>query len=93
MSLVRLNYFCKGMHMSSEKEETLELEGLVLETLKSSKFRVEITSDMGGSSYIILAHIAGKLRRNNIKIVTGDRVKVEVTPYDLTRGRITYRLK
>ncbi len=81
----------------SEKELVVELEGVVIEAVKG-KFRVEISNEttpekQNVNSHVILAHIAGKLRRNYIKIVPGDRVKVEVSGYDLTRGRITYRLK
>ncbi len=77
----------------AEKEEAIELEGVVTEILRT-KFRVEIPNkDEKKSSHFVLAHIAGKLRKNFIKIVPGDRVKVEVTPYDLTRGRIVFRMK
>lgn len=77
----------------AEKEAPLELEGVVVESLKS-KFRVQTTNlDANGKPYEVLAHIAGRLRKNFIKIVPGDKVKVEVTPYDLSRGRITYRMK
>lgn len=70
------------------KEEALELEGTVVEAVKSG-FRVQIEEP----ATVILAHIAGRLRKNFIKIVVGDKVKVEVSPYDLTKGRITFRLK
>lgn len=77
----------------SEKEPALELEGVVVEAFKS-KFLVRTDNvDVAGKPYDVMAHISGKLRKNYIKIVPGDRVKVEVTPYDLSRGRITYRLK
>lgn len=78
-----------------DKEEGLVLEGIVTETVKGG-FRVQIVDENGPATTnkpIILAHLAGKLRKNYIKIVVGDRVKVEVSPYDLTRGRITFRLK
>jgi len=68
------------------KEEPIELEGTIVETLANTKFRVEIE---GGHQ--ILAHISGKMRRHFIRIIPGDKVKVEVSPYDLTRGRIVYR--
>ncbi len=71
----------------AEKEDTLELEGVIIEALRG-KFRVQTENGP-----IVLAHIAGKLRKNFIKIVPGDLVKVEVSAYDLTRGRITYRAK
>lgn len=84
--------------MNKTKEEALEVEGVVVESLKDS-FRVEISPDLRkvdqqkGSGVFVLAKIAGKLRKNNIRIVPGDKVKVEVSPYDMTRGRITYRIK
>lgn len=74
------------------KEEAIELEGVITDALKGSKFKVEVQVGSGDPMYV-LAHIAGKLRKNFIKIVPGDRVKVEVSPYDITRGRITFRLK
>jgi translation initiation factor IF-1 len=75
----------------SEKEQALELVGTVVEAFKA-KFLVKTDSlPNSGATYEVLAHLSGKLRKNFIKIVPGDKVKVEVTPYDLTRGRITYR--
>jgi translation initiation factor IF-1 len=68
------------------KEESIELEGTVIEALPNARFRVEV--DKG---HRILAHVSGKMRKFYIRILPGDRVKVEVSPYDLTRGRITYR--
>ncbi len=68
------------------KEEAIEVEGVVTEALANTQFRVEL--DAGG---MVLAHVAGKMRKHFIRIVPGDRVTVEVSPYDLTRGRITYR--
>ncbi len=68
------------------KEEALELNGTVLDTLPNTMFRVELEN-----GHVITAHISGKMRKNYIKILTGDAVKVEVTPYDLTKGRITFR--
>ncbi|MGE5173956.1 MAG: translation initiation factor IF-1 [Betaproteobacteria bacterium] len=70
------------------KEEAIEVQGKVIEALPNAMFRVEVES-----GHIILAHLSGKLRIHYIKIVPGDKVMVELTPYDLTRGRITYRLK
>ena len=70
------------------KEELIELEGKVVETLPNTTFRVELEN-----GHQILAHISGKLRMNYIKILPGDRVKVELSPYDLNRGRITWRAK
>lgn len=76
-----------------QKEEPIELEGTVVEAVKG-KFRVEIpASTPDGKPFYVMGHIAGKLRRFQIKIVQGDRVKIEISPYDLTRGRIVFRLK
>ena len=72
----------------SPKEEAIELEGEVLEALPNTMFRGKLDNDLE-----ILAHISGKMRMNYIRILPGDRVKVELSPYDLTRGRITYRFK
>jgi len=70
------------------KEEKIEVEGEVVEALPSTMFRVQLD---GGHS--VLATISGKMRKHYIRILPGDRVKVELSPYDLTRGRITFRLK
>ena len=70
------------------KEEAIELEATVVESLPNAAFRVELEN-----KHQILAHISGKMRKNFIRILPGDRVLVEVTPYDLTRGRIIYRFK
>ncbi len=70
------------------KEEQIELEGVVLETLPNTMFRVKLDND-----HIITAHISGKMRKFYIRILTGDRVKVEMLPYDLSKGRITFRMK
>ena len=80
-----------------QKEEGFELEGIVTESLKG-KFRIHAVPEGGqidpdNPGIEILGHLAGKLRKHYIKIVPGDRVKVEVSPYDLTRGRITFRMK
>ena len=70
------------------KDEVIELEGTVVESLPNTTFRVDI-----GNGHIILAHISGKLRMNFIRILPGDKVTVQMSPYDLTRGRITWRSK
>ena len=70
------------------KEDVIEVEGTVVETLPNTNFKVELEK-----AHQILAHISGKLRMNYIKILPGDKVKVELSPYDLTRGRITWRAK
>ena len=69
-------------------KDVIELEGTILESMPNAMFRVKLEND-----HEILAHISGKIRKNFIKILPGDKVKVEMTPYDLTRGRITFRLK
>ena len=71
--------------MAREKE-VIELIGTVVEALPGTQFRVELEN-----GHIIIAHVAGRMRKNYIRLVPGDRVKVELTPYDLTKGRITYR--
>lgn len=70
------------------KEESIEVEGKVIEPLPNAMFRVELEN-----GHRVLAHISGKMRMHYIRILPGDRVKVELSPYDLTRGRITYRIK
>jgi translation initiation factor IF-1 len=75
----------------SGKEAAIEIEGVVTEALPNAMFRVEIP--VGETTKIVLAHIAGKMRQNYIRILPGDRVLVELSPYDLERGRIRYRYK
>jgi translation initiation factor IF-1 len=70
------------------KDDAIEVAGVVLESLPNAMFRVELDS-----KHQVLAHVSGKMRKNFIRILTGDRVLVELSPYDLTRGRITYRYK
>ena len=70
------------------KEDVLEVEGTILEALPNAQFKVELSN-----GHQILAHISGKLRMNYIRILPGDKVTVEMSPYDLTRGRITWRAK
>ncbi len=70
------------------KEDVIEVEGTVIEALPNTNFKVELEN-----GYVVLAHISGKLRMNYIKILPGDKVKVELSPYDLTKGRITWRAK
>lgn len=67
-------------------KNTIEMEGLIINTLPNTMFRVKLDN-----GHIITAHISGKIRKHYIKILTGDKVKVELTPYDLTKGRIIYR--
>lgn len=71
-----------------EKEEAIEMEGRVVDVLGNATFRVQVTDD-----HSVLAKVAGKMRRHRIRVIEGDRVQVEVSPYDLNRGRITYRYR
>ncbi|MCK5498971.1 MAG: translation initiation factor IF-1 [Gammaproteobacteria bacterium] len=68
------------------KEDVIEMDGIITETLPNTMFRVELEN-----GHIITAHISGKMRKHYIRILTGDKVTVEMTPYDLSKGRITYR--
>jgi len=70
------------------KEEGITVDGKVLETLPNAMFRVELEN-----GHVVLAHISGKMRMHYIKILPGDKVRLELSPYDLTRGRVTYRYK
>jgi translation initiation factor IF-1 len=72
----------------SKKKDVIEVEGTVIEPLPNAMFRVELKN-----GHRVLAHVSGKIRMNFIRILPGDRVLVELSPYDLTRGRITYRYK
>jgi translation initiation factor IF-1 len=70
------------------KEESIEMEGTIIDTLPNTMFRVELEN-----GHIVTAHISGKMRKHYIRILTGDSVKVELTPYDLSKGRIIYRAR
>lgn len=70
------------------KDDVIEMEGTVQETLPNTMFLVQLEN-----GHVIIAHISGRMRKHYIRILTGDKVKVEMTPYDLTKGRITYRMK
>ncbi|AAP07234.1 translation initiation factor IF-1 [Bacillus tropicus] len=70
------------------KDDVIEVEGTVLETLPNAMFKVELEN-----GHVVLAHVSGKIRMNFIRILPGDKVTVELSPYDLNRGRITYRFK
>lgn len=79
----------KGKEVTlSPKEDAIEVEGIVIEPLPNAMFRVQLDN-----GHKVLAHISGKMRMHYIKILPGDRVKIELSPYDLTRGRITFRIK
>ncbi|HEB94572.1 MAG TPA: translation initiation factor IF-1 [Gammaproteobacteria bacterium] len=70
------------------KEESIEMEGTVIDTLPNTMFRVELEN-----GHIVTAHISGKMRKHYIRILTGDKVTVQLTPYDLSKGRITFRAR
>lgn len=70
------------------KDDQIEMQGTVTETLPNTIFRVELEN-----GHVVTAHISGRMRKNYIRILTGDKVTVELTPYDLTKGRITYRAR
>ncbi|MBK1849919.1 MULTISPECIES: translation initiation factor IF-1 [Marinobacter] len=70
------------------KSDVVEMEGVILDTLPNTMFRVELSN-----GHVVTAHISGKMRKNYIRILTGDKVKVELTPYDLSKGRIVYRAR
>ncbi|MEH6628199.1 MAG: translation initiation factor IF-1 [Motiliproteus sp.] len=70
------------------KEECIEMDGTIIDTLPNTMFRVELEN-----GHVVTAHISGKMRKHYIRILTGDKVKVELTPYDLSKGRIVYRAR
>lgn len=77
-----VNYYRGNM----AKEDSIEMQGTILETLPNTMFRVELEN-----GHVVTAHISGKMRKNYIRILTGDKVTVEMTPYDLSKGRIVFR--
>lgn len=74
--------------MNQEKQSLIEMQGIIIQCLSNGMFRVKLEN-----GFMILAHVSGKIRKNYIRILLGDTVTVELSPYDLTRGRIVYRLK
>ncbi len=74
--------------MAAKEKDVIEVRGVILETLPNAMFQVELEN-----GHRILAHPSGKMRKNNIRILPGDKIKLEISPYDLKRGRITYRYK
>jgi len=70
------------------KEDVIKMKGQVTEVLPSALFRIKLEND-----FVIIGHISGRMRKNNINVLLGDRVEVEMTPYDMTKGRITFRFK
>ena len=77
----------------AEREDKIEFEGTVLEALPSTLFKIRIDANTQNDAPTIIATLSGRMRQNRIRVLPGDRVKVEVSPYDLTRGRITWRGK
>ena len=77
-----------GYTLNMAKEDVIEMQGTVLETLPNTMFRVELEN-----GHVVVAHISGKMRKNYIRILTGDKVTVELTPYDLSKGRIVFRAR
>lgn len=90
MTSISYNYNTKNFFIIFEKkmpkEDNIEMQGIVVDTLPNTMFRVELEN-----KHIITAHISGKMRKNYIRILTGDKVTIELTPYDLTKGRIIFR--
>jgi translation initiation factor IF-1 len=78
-----------GKRNCVSKEDMIEFSGVVMELLPNAMFRVKLDSN----EHVILAHTSGKMRKNRIRVLAGDRVNVEMTPYDLSKGRITFRFK
>jgi translation initiation factor IF-1 len=78
--------FLQSTNLLMAKEDHIEFDGEVIDTLPNTMFKVKLEND-----HVITAHISGKMRKHYIRILTGDKVKVEMTPYDLTKGRITFR--
>jgi translation initiation factor IF-1 len=74
--------------LTQQQSDLIEMEGVVTQCLSNGMFRVKLEN-----GFLVLAHVSGKIRKNYIRILLGDRVAVELSPYDLTRGRITYRLR
>lgn len=77
-----------GYTLNMAKEDVIEMQGTVLDTLPNTMFRVELEN-----GHVVVAHISGKMRKNYIRILTGDKVTVELTPYDLSKGRIVFRAR
>jgi len=83
-----LKYNQRVQQQAMAKEESIEMEGTVIETLPNTMFRVQLDN-----GHIVTAHISGKMRKHYIRILTGDKVTVQLTPYDLTKGRISFRAR
>ena len=85
---VKLKYYQKNKDYNMAKSDVIEVDGKIIEALPNATFRVELEN-----GHVVLCHIAGKMRMHYIKILPGDKVKVELTPYSLDKGRITFRYK
>jgi translation initiation factor IF-1 len=83
-----VRFFHNGYTEFMAKEEHIEFEGTVVDTMPNTTFRVELEN-----GHVVTAHISGKMRKNYIRILTGDKVTVQLTPYDLSKGRIVYRAR
>lgn len=88
LSTVELKYYQSRKGNKMAKDDVIEVDGKIIEALPNATFRVELAN-----GHVILCHIAGKMRMHYIKILPGDTVKIELTPYSLDKGRITYRYK
>jgi len=87
-SINSIRKIIKSIAIKMAKEESIEMEGTVTETLPNTMFRVELEN-----GHVVTAHISGKMRKHYIRILTGDKVTVQLTPYDLSKGRITFRAR
>ena len=85
-ALLRLIFNCGFDDLKMAKEEHIEMEGTVIDTMPNTTFKVELEN-----GHVVTAHISGKMRKNYIRILTGDKVTVQLTPYDLSKGRIVFR--
>lgn len=83
----------KNQDTRKQKEDKIEVEGTIVKTLPGAVFEVKLPDDFGGGGIIVRAYISGKMRKNFINLIEGDTVLVELTPYDLSRGRIVFRKK
>ena len=88
LARARVRLIPENTNQFMAKEDHIEMQGKVVETLPNTMFRVELEN-----GHVVIAHISGKMRKNYIRILTGDTVTVELTPYDLSKGRITYRAR
>lgn len=80
--------YSRGDALKMAKEDVIEMQGTILDTLPNTMFKVELEN-----GHVVIAHISGKMRKNYIRILTGDKVTVELTPYDLSKGRIVFRAR